>query len=269
MAFHQGGNLVNEVRGVGTEEVAAQYLAAFRIRDNLAPALALAKTKCLAVRAVLALAAAYGPAGELALVFAETDGGSFRKGENGCRYDAEVYTVVRIFPEYAVQSPLALEAGHVGKHHFAPHIPYGINVRIAGAHTPVRDYALRTVFHPSGFQVQGVHPRTASNSHQHLVGLYAAFLVLLEVVHPETAVLSGANGLHCRRGLYAYALLAQLLLEPLGKVCVETRQYIPAVFDHCDFGAEAAEDGGEFKAYNTGSDYAETARYLPDIQQFA
>ena len=130
-----------------------------------------------------------------------------------------------------IQCPVALECGDVSQHHSSADISDCEDGRHIGSHVRVGDNALRRPLQTCGIEINRLDIRSAAHGHKHLVSLHLELLVLLQILDFQHITIF-LDALHGGSGLDGNTPLAKCLLEPLGKVGVETRENILAVLHH-------------------------------------
>ena len=118
------------------------------------------------------------------------------------------------------------------------------------------------------FQTDVLRVGLAAHRHQQLFRLQ---VFLLAVPGGERQPHAGAglfDVLRARAGFHANALLAEIALEFLGDVLVLHRNHARQHFDDRDFGAEAAEDGGELDAHRARADDDQALRHRRQVEDF-
>ena len=130
-----------------------------------------------------------------------------------------------------IQCPVALECGNVSQHHSSADISDCEDGRYIGPHVRVCDNALRRPLQTCGVKIHRLDIRSAAHGHKHLVSLHLVLLVLLQILDFQHITIF-LDALHGGSGLDGNTPLAKCLLEPLGKVGVETRENILAVLHH-------------------------------------
>ena len=130
-----------------------------------------------------------------------------------------------------IQCPVALECGNVSQHHSSADISDCEDGRYIGPHVRVCDNALRRPLQTCGVKIHRLDIRSAAHGHKHLVSLHLVLLVLLQILDFQHITIF-LDALHGGSGLDGNTPLAECLLESLGKVSVETRENVLAVFHH-------------------------------------
>ena len=162
----------------------------------------------------------------------------------------------------------SLECGGVGKHHLSVYIAHGVDMRNIGLHGLFIDCnSSRSEFDSDIRKVKRIDICLSSDCHQDLVGNDTFFLAFAQICNLIFWSFIGDTSYLGLR-IDFDSTLSEALFQPLRKICVETREYVLAVFQYGHLASEAAEDRCEFKSDDSAADYAKSLRNLFNIKDF-
>ena len=203
------------------------------------------------------------------LCFGETDGGTFRHGEDGCGNVLQVGSQFRLAKNVSERGE-TLCRGSMGEGTEAIDVADGIDAGDRGLHVFIDGDASWRVGNACSLQVEVLEARAATDSHEHRVGDDfgdASFALKTDVEFPVACAVSmdGGDG---RAGVNGDAAFLESSAESAGDVTVKSGKNFGCKFHHRDFTAETAEDGSKFKSHHSAADDAEPFGHMVQTKHF-
>ena len=268
LAADEGGDLLDDVGGMGAIDVASQQLAILGDKE-LEQSLRLLHRHGLAIAAIERLAHGVGRVALLQLVLGGTHAGCLRIGEDGAGDDVEADAVG--LAQDMVDGTQALCLGGMGELDATVDVADGIDAGDVGLHVVIDGDALAVVGNASSLQVEVVHVGAAARGDEDDVGFQIDALTLaLEGHDGRVAALSardGADVLDATLHVELDAALLQRLAHALGDVGVDGRETLLEKLHHRHLAAKRLEGGGKLHADHAGTDDAEAARHEVDVEE--
>ena len=200
-------------------------------------ALRRATRECLAVSTVIALEGTALYALLFALIFCQSDSGSFWICEDSRRHDVETNPVC--LAHYSIDCTEAHECSGMSEHLSACDVTNGIDMRHRGQHIVIDGDSLRRILHTSGFEVETFDIRFSACSNEHWASrAFETSLLAILIAYKHHLII--IDSLHGRVHIECDALkLLYLLAHPLGDVLVDDWQTLLEIFYDRDLCSEA------------------------------